>query len=334
MTSPASPSYNPADDEAASLWAVKLEAGPLSPADLREFETWLTAAPGRRELVADYCEFAADVGRLLPHLAAAKHQLPAASQAAMPRRSRGRLAAFALGGLVAAAAAIAVFVASGHAPTATAPQHFATPAAQRHSFTLADGTRIDLSARTQVTVTFDAAARRVQLADGLAFFSVAKDPGKPFTVDTPAGSVLVTGTKFAVRADTGAALEVVVAEGQVQVSPVAAAPVALGAGQQLSARGASVSIAALSAETLADTLAWRDGRIVFAATPLAEALAGFARYHDRPIGVSADAGQLRVGGRYSLDDLDGFLAAVEEILPVQITRPASGPVQVGLRASR
>ncbi|HLP08805.1 MAG TPA: FecR domain-containing protein [Opitutaceae bacterium] len=333
MTSPHS-SPLPGDEEAASLWAVKLEAGPLSSAELRDFETWLAAATGRRELVADYCEFAADVGHLLPLVATADRLSAAASPTTTPRRSRGRLAAWALGGLVASAAAIAVFFASGPTPASTAPQHFATPAAQRHSFTLADGTRIDLSARTQVTVTFDESARRVQLAGGLAFFSVAKDPGKPFTVDTPAGSVLVTGTKFAVRAEPGSGLEVVVAEGQVQISPTAAAPVALGAGQQLSAHGASVSIAALSSETLADTLAWREGRIVFAATPLAEALAGFSRYHDRPIAVSAEAGQLRVGGRYSLDDLDGFLAAVEEILPVQITRPASGPVQVGLRAAK
>ncbi|HLP02778.1 MAG TPA: FecR domain-containing protein [Opitutaceae bacterium] len=239
-----------------------------------------------------------------------------------------------LGGLVAAAAAVAVFLVGQPAPAPTAPQRFATPAAQRHSFTLADGTRIDLSARTQVTVTFDESARRVQLAGGLAFFSVAKDPGKPFTVDTPAGSVLVTGTKFAVRSEPGDDLEVVVAEGQVQVSPVAAPSVSLGAGQQLSARGTGVSIAALSPEALADTLAWRDGRIVFTATPVAEALAAFARYHDRPIAVSPDAGQLRVGGRYSLDDLDGFLAAIEEILPVQITRATDGPVQVGLRAGQ
>ncbi len=61
---------DPADEEAAALWAAKLEAAPLSTPDLRAFESWLAGAPARRELVADYCEFAADVGRLIPVLAA------------------------------------------------------------------------------------------------------------------------------------------------------------------------------------------------------------------------------------------------------------------------
>lgn len=330
MTLPLS-HHDPADEEAAALWAARLDGATPSSADLREFASWLDGHPARRALFAEYSEFAADLGQLLPALAASGRIVAPAAH----RPRRNRLPAFALGGLAAAAAAVAIFFAVRPAPGIAAPAHYATAAAQRHSLTLADGTHIDLSARTRVTIALGAAERRVQLAAGQAFFEVVKDTGKPFTVETPAGSVLVTGTRFAVRTDPDAGLDVVVAEGRVQVTPAAnASPVTLGAGQHLSTAHAQVSVEALSPESLADTLAWREGRIVFNATPVDQALAGFARHHDRPITVSPAAAALRVGGRYNLDDLDGFLDGLEEILPVQITRSPNGPVQVVLRDTR
>ncbi len=331
MTSPhAIP--NPADEDAAALWATKLEAGPLSAADLHSFEAWLAGDSGRRALVAEYCEFAADVGRLVPALAT-EGRLPAEPQSPGGARKRSRLTAFALGGLVATAAAVlAVFIAVRPAVSdPSAPQQFATTAAQRHSLILADGSHIDLSARTRVSIALTADARRVQLATGTAYFEVAQNQQRPFSVETPAGTVLVTGTKFAVRSEPGAALEVVVAEGQVQVSPTGTEPVALAAGQRLTAAGPALRVEALAPALLADSLAWREGMIVFADAPLVEALARFAQYHNTPIAVAPEAANLHLGGRYSLDDLAGFLAALEEILPVQVTQQAGQPTQVELR---
>jgi transmembrane sensor len=336
MTAPLS-NHIPADEEAAALWAARLDGDKLSPATLREFEAWLAGHPARRELVAEYCQFAIDLGQLLPALAATgKVALPPASPVATSPHHRWLFPSLALGGLAAAVAAVALVLWAGHAPSATAPERqYVTTAAQRHSLTLADGTHIDLSARTRVTIALGSNERRVQLAAGQAFFDVAKDAGKPFTVETPVGSVLVTGTRFAVRADAATGLEVIVAEGQVRVSPSAGvAPVSIGANQHLTAKDAQVSVEALAPEALSDSLAWRNGQIVFSATPVGQALASFARYHGREISASAEASALRVGGRYNLDDLDGFLAALEEILPVTVTHSPDGPVQVGLRGNK
>ncbi len=85
---------------------------------------------------------------------------------------------------------------------------------------------------------------------------------------------------------------------------------------------------ALSAGALDDALAWRRGQVVFNGTPLREALARFARYHGRNLGASDNAALQRVGGRYAIDDLNGFLAALEEVLPVTVTRNLDGSVQV------
>ena len=68
---------------------------------------------------------------------------------------------------------------------------------------------------------------------------------------------------------------------------------------------------------------------MFDGVPLSAALARFARYHGRGITAAPEVANLSVGGRFSLDDLDGFLVALEAALPVRVTRGLSGTVQVG-----
>jgi transmembrane sensor len=221
-----------------------------------------------------------------------------------------------------------------------APEAHATAVAQRQTVTLADGTRIELNARTQLTVALGSAERRVRLASGEAFFQVAKDASRPFHVETPAGTVRVTGTSFNVLAESASALDVTVLEGSVAVSPAAStafrvAPFALTASDHLSLRPGSGGIVnKLSAATLANTLAWRQGAVVFDDVPLAEALARFAHYHDRRITASPDVASLRLSARCQLDDLDGFFATLAELKPVQVTRDASGAYVVSHRSQK
>ena len=145
----------------------------------------------------------------------------------------------------------------------------------------------------------------------------------------------VTGTVFNVRAETASALEVLVVEGSVQVragNSVAGretAPVQLGAGDKLSADAGAVTVQTLAGSDLENALAWRHGQIVFNGVPLSAALARFARYHGRGITAAPEVAGLSVGGRYSLDDLDGFLSAMEAIMPVRVSRDLSGMVHVG-----
>ena len=300
-----------AADEAASLWAARLEGSVLSAADRSELEAWLSADPGHRGLLSQYCQFSTDLELLLPALVG-----PAA-------------------GLTLAAAAVTAVLLW---PGAPAVQHesIATPVAHRHSLTLADGTQVELNAQTNLRVEITAETRYVRLASGQAFFTVTRDPARPFTVETPAGSVRVTGTQFDVRAETAGTLDVLVAEGTVQVRPAdpgdgrSVAPVVLGSGDQLKAGPEGLHRSKLSAAELDDALAWRQGRIIFDGVPLSEALARFARYHGQGITASPEAASLRVGGRFSLDDLNGFLTTLEDILPVRVSRGLNGTVQVAL----
>jgi transmembrane sensor len=328
---------NPAAEDQAALWAARLDGSSLSVPDRAELDAWLAAHPAHRALLSRYCQFSADLEQPLAVLVdAGSVKLPAMNSAP---RSRW-LPAWLTVGALAAAAAITVAVWIRSVP---AVENFVAPIGQRQTVTLRDGTQVELNAHTSLVVQNGGAERHVRLADGEAFFSVAKDPAHPFIVETPGGSVRVTGTHFNVRSRSASELEVTVAEGSVQVRasdvggtrPVA--PVALTAGDRLITSAGSVVRQSLSPGDLDDLLAWRTGIMVFHGTPLQEAVDRFAHYHGLGITLSAAAAAAdkHVGGRYSLDDLDGFLRSLgDSSLGLRVNRDPGGNYIVQLRDER
>lgn len=323
---------DPAADEQASLWAARLDGSELSAADRHELNAWLAAHPSHRGLLSNYCQFSADLEQQLPLLESIKELSEEAGKSPetatlYPWLRWPRLA----GAMLTAAAAVALVF--WFAQPREQNANIATPVAHRQSHLLADGTKVELNAQTNLLVEITGTVRRVRLASGEAFFSVSKDAKRPFIIETPAGSVRVTGTKFNVRTETSTALEVAVLEGTVLVrAGEANAPVTLSAGQFLAS---GFPVRTLSETEQSDALAWRQGQVVFRGTPLREALARFARYHGRGITATPEAASKRIGGMYSLDDVDGFLSSLEGAMPeLQVNSGLSGTVQVGLRNER
>jgi transmembrane sensor len=315
----------------AARWAALLDRGTLSAADRAALDQWLQAAPEHRPLLSRYCQLSADLETILPKLlCAGALDLPATASATRPwwRQAVVPLAA-------AAALALTALVVAPWRHAAPGPD-IATLARERSTVSLADGSQIDLNAHTHALVRYDRARRQVRLLEGEALFAVEKNPDRPFVVDTPAGEVTVTGTRFNVRLPSPAELEVTVLEGTVRVRPPGApeqtVTYTLRVGDQLRAHGIKIGIRSLTADTLADTIAWRVGRVVFEGTPLAEAATRLAHYHGLTFDVAPDVRDLTIGGRFSLDDLPGFLAAVEQALPeVRAQRAPDGSVHLGRR---
>src|SRR5690606_18344078 len=82
-----------------------------------------------------------------------------------------------------------------------------------------------------------------------------------------------------------------------------------------------------------NTLAWRDGAIVFGGEPLAQAIAELNRYtNTRLVVADSSIRDLRVGGRFRTDDVDGFLQALAEAFPVTIHRTSDHLVYIRARA--
>ena len=339
---------NPGADEQASLWAARLDGGALDADARRDLEAWLGQNPEHRQLLSQYCQLSADLEVMLAPVGSES------GRAATPRQARGpelvERAPFAAGHTIprstgrrwlAAAVAIAAVVAVTLVLWRPAPaaQAIATAAATRQTVTLEDGTQVELNARTRLEFRNVGAERRVHLFEGEAFFSVSHDASRPFFVETPAGSVRVTGTKFNVRSESAADLEVIVAEGSVEMSTPPAAPgdgtekIMLVAGNRGFARdGGRPKKEALTPDALAAALAWREGEIVLNDLTLQQALQRFGRFHGLRIEVSTAAAGLHPGGRMPLGNLDGFLENIQRPdvgLGVRVTRDA-GLVRVRL----
>ncbi|MEJ1972750.1 MAG: FecR domain-containing protein [Lacunisphaera sp.] len=264
-----------------------MTAGPLTRAEADALQTWLDSAEGNEALLDEFQQLHQRVRATLPALRQSG-RLPG-----VPRMRRpGETLQIWTGGLAAAAALVVAGLWFGHRP-----QQIATVAAQRQTVTLTDGTVADLNARTSLSVSLSGSERRVRLASGEAYFAVARDAMRPFYVETPAGTVRVTGTHFNVRADDPATLEVTVLEGSVAVKAGAGATdYALKPQGRLTFDGARAAVSQLTPDVAEDTIAWREGprRVRRRARARGDrALRALPRPRDRGVAAGGDAAARR-----------------------------------------
>jgi transmembrane sensor len=234
------------------------------------------------------------------------------------RRARG----------VKAVAALVILAGFGFwaVPTYRDTAAFATLAAHRQTLALLDGSTAELNAGTSVHTDFRYGRRRVALDHGEAFFSVAKDATHPFLVETPAGTVRVTGTHFNVRVAADGIPEVTLLEGKVAFQPATGVEADLTPGEQYDAK--TQTVRTLTPAELEGVTAWRDGRLILDGLNLAEAAARMSAYHGREIIVDPAVASLRMGGGIALDDLSGFIAFLPQALSVQVLANPDGSFRV------
>jgi transmembrane sensor len=286
-------------DEMAARWTARLDGGELTTADRLALHAWLDENPAHRAAFERYQLICDDTAESLPVLAQVS---TVARPDPVPRRLPRWIPAAA--GLAAALAVAAFWTVPYFRDTRTV----ATVVAQRSTLSLPDGSRTDLNAQTSLYTDFRRDRRLVRLEKGEAWFSVAKDEAHPFVVETPGGTVRVTGTQFNVRLAANGRPEVTLLEGAVAFEN-AAARMRLTPGQQISADG---DLRQLAADELDNVTAWREGRIVLNGLTLAEAVERFAIFHGKTITVVPEIASLRLGGSHSLDDLPGFFEALSD----------------------
>ena len=189
--------------------------------------------------------------------------------------------------------------------------------------------RLTLDAASRAGVAFFASRRSVRLLAGSAFFDVAHDAARPFTVEALGHQITVLGTRFAV--DLGAdGLRVAVESGRVQLRSASGATRVLGAGDIAHVNAAQDISTTSSVDEVAP---WRTGWLDFHHAPLGEAVARLARYSPRPLSVAPDAADLPVVGRVRVADASGWLRLLPGSLPVRVDgadRP-DGPIVITRR---
>jgi transmembrane sensor len=272
--------------EEASEWFVDFRVGDVNEHARGRFDEWLRRSPEHirayMEIAKTYVELPTvkltgkvDVDSLIayahsgenvvpmsgagtaqPHelhtmAAESKHRTVEPKRAGRTPRPRRRL-------LAVASCALILVIAGAIWWQAERFPGYTTDVGERRSITLADGSTVDLNARSKLRVEFSDKERRVELLDGQALFQVAKDKNRPFIVASGDATVRAVGTQFDVyRKANGTTVTVI--EGRVAVystahaepaaTAPASAPSAIAGSLHASAHSAAEALASKSSSS-------------------------------------------------------------------------------------
>jgi transmembrane sensor len=199
-------------------------------------------------------------------------------------------------------------------------QSYVTGVGELRTVTLADGSKVELNARSRIKVKFSDSRRDVELLEGQALFSVAKDTARPFIVRSGNTDVKAVGTQFDVNRRSSGTV-VTVFEGRVAVTQsggerTSIAPAAAEVPRVLLSRGDQVTatertILPAKKANLAAATAWTEGLLMFDSAPLSEVVQEFNRHNLKPMLIMDDRlSGVRISGIFpttGAERLTGFL---------------------------
>lgn len=329
---------HPAIVAEAAAWFIEFRAGDVHGEARLQFIEWLRRSPEHiqaylevsgvwDELPSSDPEGRIDVASLIARArsepdvialcrgTAAPLHAPAPAEAALPPRRRRAALAMAA---VALLATVTVLFLRGGNPGGS----YSTGIGEQRTVQLADGSTVELNARSAIQVQITEHERNVTLLDGQAFFRVAKDKQRPFIVRAGDAQVRAVGTEFDVYKRQSATI-VTVVEGRVETFDASDSPgsagVVLSAGEQLTVLPHTVTKPTRTDTAVAT--AWVQKRLIFEETPLSDVAEEFNRYNRRPLTIDDhELETLRISGVYSSTDpasLINFLRSQNSIQVIE-----------------
>lgn len=304
-------------EQRAAQWLMQKDRGELQAEDRREFELWLAADSRHRQA------FLALQGawNCADGLTAWRPSSGAVDAKVLLNRSRLRSWVSRPWAIAAAVSALAILVASSTwlVVSPGSATDYKTNVGEYRRLVLDDGSLLQLNTNTEINVRLDSRLRSIRLLKGEAHFDVAPNKQRPFQVT--AGRTLVTavGTAFTIRMRDAEEVEVLVTEGSVALTPIAADSRAshhpplrpIAAGEMADARVGSVAVRALAPAEITQRTAWQVGELIFDGMRLDQVVAEFNRYSRRQLVLGdASLAGLRVGGNFRPRDVDGFVRAL------------------------
>jgi transmembrane sensor len=290
----------------AAHWYNQRLAGDMTAQDEYRFRDWINRSPAHRAAYQSIDKAWFIAGTAMDDPALTGDPTPVRAVA-----SRWRLPA------VAASALLVIGVGSmtltgllvgGHESPV---QAFRTGTGQRSTITLPDGSIVTLDSATAMRFNDLPGERHVELLGGRAFFKVAKNRSRPFTVTAAGKRVLAVGTAFEVSMD-GGEVAVVLAEGEVRVEETRN----VGNGTDMTP-GRQLVIAKNRRWTITNVdvekeTGWTQGHLIFMHDSLSKAIAEVNRYSTRKlIFKDGPIPDRDIVGVFSAGDVESFIKALE-----------------------
>ncbi len=199
-----------------------------------------------------------------------------------------------------------------------------TSAAEHATVTLPDGTVVDLDGNSKLEYeasSFGLKNRHVEF-EGIAYFNVSKDTGKPFEVQSQGLLVTVMGTEFNLNARPVVENEAVLylEEGSVKfTSTLNGATASVEPGQKVTMNYGSGDINVSEPGANENILAWRTRKLHFTDENLETVLATIEKYYNRKIEVEgAPINDQLFTGTIPTDNLQLAMDVIEKIFNVDL----------------
>jgi transmembrane sensor len=172
----------------AEGWCARLYGDDVTEGDRLGFEAWVAASAENR---AEYelCAMAFGVARGLAGAPGLRADFSLNGSAEKKKHTFFQRRA-----LSAVAAGAAMVLVAGAWLWQMPRNSYATDVGEQRQISLADGSTVQLNTASALGVDLETSERRVVLRHGEAFFSVAKDSSRPFTVRAGASPIVVLGT--------------------------------------------------------------------------------------------------------------------------------------------
>ncbi len=198
---------------------------------------------------------------------------------------------------------------------------YTTAVGGHETLKLADGSQIELNTDTVLRLVYGKSVRKATLERGEAYFQIAHDASRPFSVQVGAHRVTDLGTKFLIRR-AKSELEVAVTDGLVRLEATNSSnnekPALLSKGDVIVVASHATVLRHKPPQKIADELGWRRGVLVFDNATLAGAVAEFNRYNTKKLAVSPSVAHMAIGGTFPASNIEAFTELAQDVLGLRI----------------
>lgn len=280
--------------EAADL-AIRLQNDPANPVAVETVRAWVARGPGHQAAWARVAAIHGMTGKVLTD------QRKAAEPTVMTRRNFVIAGMLGMGGATAGAWYIPDMLLKARADHITAT-------AEQRRIDLPDGSVVTLGPDSAVAIRISDTIREIDLLQGMAFFEVAPDRARRFTVMADQVAVTALGTAFDVSLDAGF-VSVSVDHGRVEVVGGTTSEV-LDAGEWLTVTPEAAP-GHRGHRDQSEIASWRSGMLIAEKETVSALVARISRWHEGSVMVADPwLGSRVVSGVFDLNDPFGALEAV------------------------
>jgi len=230
---------------------------------------------------------------------------------------------------------------------------YSTEIGEKSTVHLPDSSILTLNTDSLVKINFTTKKRELTLLKGEVHIEVAHNKNRKLVLSAGNKSFVAIGTAFNVRYDRKSTLELIVTEGKVGVADVdhideiellfsqtnQDKQLLIDAGQRviISPKDTIISNELTKEdvkETMTDSLAWRNGRLIFKGETLEEVISEMSRYSNIDFELEGEElKKIRIGGRFKTGDIDGLLDVLNQQFNIKSNRLSTSKIQLSLNSS-